>query len=42
MTVSPTARRNGEGGTEDAFAMGELAKAWTRGLQVRSHGLQLQ
>ena len=25
--------RNGEGGTEDAYAMGELAKAWTRGLQ---------
>ena len=21
--------RNGEGGTEDGYAMGELAKAWT-------------
>ena len=25
--------RNGEGGTEDGYAMGELAKAWTHGLQ---------
>ena len=25
--------RNGEGGTEDAYAMGELAKAWTEGLE---------
>ena len=25
--------RNGEGGTEDAYAMGELAAAWTSGFQ---------
>ena len=26
--------RNGEGGTEDGYAMGELAKAWTEGFQA--------
>ena len=28
--------RNGEGGLEDAYAMGELAQAWTQGFQARA------
>lgn len=31
--LDATGGRNGEGGTEDAYAMGELATAWTHGLQ---------
>jgi beta-glucosidase-like glycosyl hydrolase len=33
LARDPRWGRNGEGGTEDAYAMGELAKSWTRGLQ---------
>lgn len=33
LNRDPRWGRNGEGGTEDAYAMGELAKAWTQGFQ---------
>lgn len=34
LNRDPRWGRNGEGGTEDAYAMGELAKAWTLGFQA--------
>eukprot|EP00038_Savillea_parva_P000253 m.95117 g.95117 ORF g.95117 m.95117 type:complete len:954 (-) comp10088_c0_seq1:7-2868(-) len=34
LNRDPRWGRNGEGGTEDAYAMGELAAAWTRGFQA--------
>lgn len=30
LNRDPRWGRNGEGGTEDAYAMGELAEAWTK------------
>ena len=33
LARDPRWGRNGEGGTEDAYTMAELAKAWTHGLQ---------
>ena len=33
LNRDPRWGRNGEGGTEDAYAMGELAAAWTKGFQ---------
>ena len=33
LNRDPRWGRNGEGGSEDAYAMGELAKAWTLGFQ---------
>ena len=33
LNRDPRWGRNGEGGLEDAYAMGELAKAWTLGFQ---------
>eukprot|EP00937_MAST-01D_sp_MAST-1D-sp2_P002954 g2954.t1 len=34
LNRDPRWGRNGEGGTEDAFAMGQLAQAWTEGFQA--------
>ena len=34
LNRDPRWGRNGEGGSEDAYAMGELAAAWTRGFQA--------
>ena len=34
LNRDPRWGRNGEGGTEDAYAMGELAAAWTHGFQA--------
>ena len=33
LNRDPRWGRNGEGGLEDAYAMGELARAWTSGFQ---------
>ena len=40
LNRDPRWGRNGEGGTEDAYAMGELAKAWTLGFQAPRPSLQ--